>query len=65
MEFQDYWVLKIYNRKNPDTVLHRYYYDKLSEARFSFTRRKGRGDLARLILETCQGLVVDYWEREE
>jgi hypothetical protein len=64
MEFPDYWVLDIYNRRNPDKRLKRYFYEKLSEARANFERRKGRGDLARVILMNCQGLVFDEWERK-
>ena len=64
MEFQDYFVLEVYNRKNPDKVLNRYFYDTYAEARANFDRRKGRGDLARLTLTTCQGQLVDEWIRK-
>lgn len=64
MEFQDYMILDIYNRRNPDKVLKRYFYDDHQEARDNFERRKGRGDLGRVILMNCQGIVIDEWERE-
>lgn len=65
MEFQDYFVLELYNRKKPSKVLSKYFYDTVREAQSNFDSRKGRGDLARLVLSTCQGQVIDFWERKE
>lgn len=65
MEFQDYFVLEVYNRKNPSKVLNKYFYDTVREAQANFDSRKGRGDLARLVLSTCQGQLIDIWERKE
>lgn len=65
MEFQDYFVLEVYDRKKPSKVLDRYFYDTVREARADFNRRKGRINLSRLVLETCQGQLIDIWERKE
>ena len=65
MEFQDYLVLDIISRKNPDRVLKRYFYDDREEAINSFERHKGRGDLVRVVLTSCQGIVLEDWKRED
>ena len=64
MERQGYYVIKVYNRKNPDKVLNKYYYDTVREACAAFENRKIRGDVSRIILSTCQGQLIELWERK-